>query len=109
MRSIESIISIVSMTRNRANSLGSDAWDESQNSSASRSSLKGLGNCYFIRSVIDHARNGGDADDIEAIYNEVEQMVAAEEEEETRGAEAGVVQPIQPFVVEYLPSDEDES
>lgn len=47
---------------------------QQENSSRSdrnnRSSLKGLGNCHFIRSVIEHARQGGDAEDIENAYHE---------------------------------------
>ena len=95
------------MIRRSTDSGGSEARDESQNSSTSRSSLKGLGNCHFIRSVIEHARQGGDSDDIEAVYNEVEQEVALEDV-------GGVDDDMQiipsriPFVLEYVPSDDEE-
>ena len=94
------------MTRQRTDSRESDAWDESQNSSATRSSLKGLGNCHFIRSVIEHARRGGEADDIEAVYNEVEHEVSLEE---VGGLDDDMElnQPIRPLVLEYVPSDDD--
>ena len=94
------------MNRKRINGSDHDAWDESQNSGASRSSVKGLGNCHFIRSVIEHARRGGNADDIEAVYNEMEQEVALQEEEEREeGSQPFAC--VGPLVVEYLPSDEE--
>jgi len=36
-----------------------------------RSSLKGLGNMHFIHSVLDHHRQGGNADDLEIEYNNI--------------------------------------
>ena len=48
------------------------------------SSQKGLGNMHFIRSVLLHHRNGGDADEIEEEYNRME--------EETMESEASQVQ-----------------
>jgi hypothetical protein len=39
---------------------------------SSTSSQKGLGNMHFVRSVIEHHRQGGDADEIEALYHQVE-------------------------------------
>lgn len=95
------------MIRKRTESGGSDAREESQNSGASRSSLKGLGNCHFIRSVIEHARRGGDADDIEEVYNEVEQEVAREEEEGVDD-DSQIIPSGIPFVLEDVPSDEEE-
>jgi ERCC4-related helicase len=90
--------------RRGADSQGSDAWAGSPNSSY-RSSLKGLGNCNFIRSVIEHARKGGDVEEVEAAFNEIAEEVAQEEEQEE-----DVAQPVTAqghLVVEYIPSDTD--
>ena len=95
------------MVRQRIDSQGSDAWGASPNNGANRSSLKGLGNCHFIRSVIEHARQGGDAEDIEAAYHEMEQEVAREEEEE-RDEESQPIAPRGPLFVEYIPSDDED-
>lgn len=37
------------------------------------SSQKGLGNMHFVRSVLEHHRQGGNAEDIEAFYRKMEQ------------------------------------
>eukprot|EP00980_Cylindrotheca_fusiformis_P012526 scaffold3079_cov119-Cylindrotheca_fusiformis.AAC.2 len=39
---------------------------------SSTSSQNGLGNMHFIRSVLDHHRLGGEADEIEAVYRQLE-------------------------------------
>jgi len=44
------------------------------------SSQKGLGNMHFIRSVLEHHRNGGEADDIEEMYHTVAQEASPLEE-----------------------------
>jgi hypothetical protein len=36
-------------------------------------SLRGLGQMHFIRSVLDHHREGGDSEDIERLYQQLEQ------------------------------------
>jgi hypothetical protein len=68
--------------------------------------LKGLGNCNFIRSVIEHARKGGDVEEVEAAFHEIAEEVAHEEEQEEGTAQPVV--PQGPLVVEYIPSDTDD-
>jgi PHD-finger len=43
-------------------------------------SSRGLGNMHFIRSVLDHHRNGGSAEEIEELYNELEKQANDENE-----------------------------
>ena len=40
------------------------------------SSEKGLGRMHFVRSVLEHHKNGGDADEIERAYHRLEQEMA---------------------------------
>jgi hypothetical protein len=56
--------------RMKANANKSE-WSATQSSTAG--SEKGLGNMHFIRSVIEHHRQGGQAEDIENVYNELEE------------------------------------
>jgi len=65
----------------------------------------GLGNMHFIRSVLEHHRNGGDADDIEALYHEIGRNVADEEEVADESKENFH----KPCIEIYVPSDEDDS
>jgi hypothetical protein len=58
----------------------SQQWDEPTPASEPSSS-KGLGNMHFIRSVLEHHRNGGEADDIEDMYHTVAQDASPLEEE----------------------------
>eukprot|EP00978_Attheya_sp_CCMP212_P000903 scaffold1948_cov52-Attheya_sp.AAC.6 len=58
--------------------------DSQETPNSATSSQKGLGNMHFIRSVLLHHRNGGDADDIEEEYNRME--------EETKESELAQVQ-----------------
>lgn len=52
-------------------------------------SLRGLGQMHFIRSVLEHHREGGDADQIEQAYRELEERsTPADEDELRRGARA---------------------
>jgi rubredoxin len=46
------------------------------------SSQKGLGNMHFIRSVLEHHRQGGNAEDIEEVYRQLEQEAAADENDQ---------------------------
>ena len=45
---------------------------ESLTPSDAPESERGLGKMHFVRSVLEHHRNGGDSDDIEDVYNELE-------------------------------------
>jgi hypothetical protein len=51
------------------------------------SSIKGLGNMHFVRSVLEHHRRGGDADDVEALYRNLERQGrrGGQEEDEDAG------------------------
>jgi Fanconi anemia group M protein len=51
--------------------------------SSTPSSAKGLGNMNFIRSVLEHHRNGGDCDQIEAEYQRLEASSTAASETNT--------------------------
>ena len=97
--------------RDTIDSQDSDAWGASP-SSSNRSSLKGLGNCHFIRSVIEHARQGGDAEDIEALYKEIAKNASQNDSQnEDADEERMRAQPVAPsrgpIIMEYVPSDED--
>jgi hypothetical protein len=93
--------------RDTIDSQDSDAWGASP-SSSKRSSLKGLGNCHFIRSVIEHARQGGDAEDIEALYNEIAKNPSQDEDADEERMRAQPAAPSRgPIIMEYVPSDED--
>lgn len=81
----------------RPGSQGSNGWGSSQ-ARGGRSSLDGLGNCHFIRSVIEHARQGGDVEDIEAVYNETEAELAQEVDTPARRLE--------PIALDSTPSDD---
>lgn len=48
--------------------------------STSQGSESGLGNMHFIRSVLEHHRQGGDVEDIEAVYRELETNGVAHED-----------------------------
>jgi hypothetical protein len=56
--------------RMKANTNKSE-WSATQSSTAG--SEKGLGNMHFIRSVLEHHRQGGEAEDIENVYHELEE------------------------------------
>ena len=59
--------------RKISNGRGGVGWDEVPTPASAPSSQKGLGKMHFIRSVIDHHRQGGAAEDIEAFYHQVAQ------------------------------------
>ena len=59
--------------RKKSPSNGRVGWDEVPTPASAPSSQKGLGKMHFIRSVIDHHRQGGEAEDIEAFYHQVAQ------------------------------------
>ena len=52
-------------------------WTESPVSDSQR----GLGGMHFIRSVLEHHRNGGNADDIEQMYHKIGRRIANEHQE----------------------------
>jgi hypothetical protein len=82
----------------------SNEWDQPTPHSAP-SSQKGLGNMHFIRSVLEHYRNGGDADDIEEMYRTVAQDASPlEQDRPTPGRD-----PSGPIVMQYVASDSEES
>jgi hypothetical protein len=74
---------------------------------ATTSSQKGLGNMHFIRSVLEHHRQGGDADEIEVAYNKL----AKEESEMTSDSPAQLSAPValapQKIIIN-CPSSDDE-
>jgi hypothetical protein len=82
-------------------------WSESQVSGSSRSPLHGLGNCHFIRSVLEHAKRGGDAEEIEILYKDIEQELELEETNSPLDAQRPISGST-PIVLEYVPSDEEE-
>lgn len=59
--------------RGRERADTSQAWDQPTPDSSEPSSSKGLGAMHFVRSVMEHLGNGGDADEIEAMYHTVAQ------------------------------------
>lgn len=69
------------------------------------SSQKGLGNMHFIRSVLEHAINGGDADDIEDMYHTVAQDASPLEQNRSvsQGSRPG------PIIMPCASSDESDS
>ena len=70
------------LNRRMVHSGGRQGGSSSRRKSTASSTIdseKGLGNMHFIRSVIDHHRQGGTAEEIERVY---EQMEAETEEEE---------------------------
>jgi hypothetical protein len=69
-------------------------------------SQHGLGNMHFIRSVLEHHRNGGDADDIERMYNEIGRDVDAEDENEQDDESQAIAR--YPRIDQYVPSDEED-
>jgi len=77
------------------------AWSATQSSGAG--SEKGLGNMHFIRSVIEHHRQGGRAEDIERMYEALE-----EEQGEVDENDLVPERPApQRTVLHYQSSDED--
>jgi hypothetical protein len=54
-------------------------WNDISRSASD--SMRGLGNMHFIRSVLEHHRNGGRAEDIEAFYQDLEGSEAMNESE----------------------------
>jgi ERCC4-related helicase len=84
-------------------------WSDPQFSGASRSSSQGLGNCHFIRSVLDHARQGGDVQDIEMLYKEIEDELGSDESNSLEREESQPSMVVStPIILDYVPSDEDE-
>jgi hypothetical protein len=79
---------------------------KSSDTSGRRSSQseQGLGKMHFIRSVLEHLRQGGDANDIEDFYQQVGEDV---EQEETEGNASGA-QEIKPAVLKYIASDSED-
>ena len=78
------------------------SWDEPTPASEP-SSQKGFGNMHFVRSVLEHCRNGGAAEDIEEMYN----MVARESSPFAEDP-AGMVAP-RPLMLPNASSSESES
>lgn len=76
-------------------------WSATQSSGAG--SEKGLGNMHFIRSVLEHHRHGGCADDIENVYNELEEEAGPVDEQ----ALVPERPPPNRTVMRYESSDED--
>eukprot|EP00934_Nitzschia_sp_Nitz4_P000231 Nitzschia sp. Nitz4//scaffold226_size53432//45759//49904//NITZ4_006708-RA/size53432-processed-gene-0.27-mRNA-1//1//CDS//3329542772//231//frame0 len=68
-----------------------------ESSQLTSSSQKGLGNMHFIRSVLEHHRQGGQAEDIEAVYNELEGSAVCEQ--------GSPPLPPERLVIQYLSSD----
>ena len=68
----------------------------------SADSAKGLGNMHFIRSVLEHHRQGGDANDIEEHYHQMEAEASPPDENVSHNVEAISKQII------YYESSEDE-
>lgn len=70
-------------TRNRHSSDGVSGYSSSNSplSHAAGESFRGLGNMHFIRSVLEHHRQGGTANEIESFYRNME----ADEKEEIDG------------------------
>jgi hypothetical protein len=66
---------------------GNDEEDEDllRSSASAPDSVRGLGKMHFIRSVLEHHRNGGSAAEVEDFYKEMEQQ--AEEESSPVGDE----------------------
>jgi hypothetical protein len=76
-----------------------DSWDGKCPDSAS-----GLGNMNFIRSVIEHHQQGGQAEEIEQLYNQLEEEASPIDEEALIPAR----EPPTKTVVYYVPSDSDD-
>jgi Fanconi anemia group M protein len=82
-----------------------DSWAQETPESAP-SSEKGLGNMHFIKSVLEHHRNGGRAEEIESFYHRIER----DETENTIDQGVAVMPPPQPkIVINYCPSDSEDS
>ena len=82
----------------------SNEWDQPTPHSAP-SSQKGLGNMHFIRSVLEHHRNGGEADAIEEMYRTVVRDTSPlEDDRPTPGKD-----PAGPMMLQYVASDSEES
>lgn len=79
---------------------GSHDWDQPTPQSAP-SSEKGLGNMHFIRSVLEHHRNGGDAEDIEEAFDRIAQEASPSDDECSLPENT----PAGPIVMRYVPSD----
>ena len=82
-----------------------NSWAQETPQSAP-SSEKGLGNMNFIRSVLEHHRNGGRAEEIESFYHRIER----DETENTADQGVAVMPPPEPkIVINYCPSDSEDS
>jgi ERCC4-related helicase len=83
-----------------------NSWAQETPQSAP-SSQKGLGNMNFIRSVLEHHRNGGRAEEIESFYHRIERDGM---EENTIDQKVAVMPPPEPkIVINYCPSDSEDS
>lgn len=82
---------------------GFDEWNTTPQSAPS--SEKGLGNMHFIRSVLEHHRNGGGADEIEDVYNMIAQEGSPNDEERP----VPPSNPRGPIVMQYMASDSESS
>eukprot|EP00548_Thalassiothrix_antarctica_P002608 CAMPEP_0194154114 /NCGR_PEP_ID=MMETSP0152-20130528/59240_1 /TAXON_ID=1049557 /ORGANISM="Thalassiothrix antarctica, Strain L6-D1" /LENGTH=242 /DNA_ID=CAMNT_0038859927 /DNA_START=404 /DNA_END=1132 /DNA_ORIENTATION=+ len=91
------------MLREKDNQEG-NAWVNSPSNTANQSSLRGLGNCHFIRSVIEHARKGGDVEDIEAVYHSTLVNMTPE----SANLSLPETSQLQPFVFDYESSSNEE-
>jgi ERCC4-related helicase len=76
-----------------------------EDSQFSFSSEKGLGNMNFIRSVLEHHRQGGGCEEIEEFYHQVAQEEAQRDQSP---AQAAAVPPRQPKIVMVYASSDDE-
>lgn len=87
----------------------SQAWDQPTPASEP-SSQKGLGNMHFIRSVLEHHRNGGEADDIEEMFHTVAEDASPLEEDRpvTERNVSGPMLIAMPYVASSESSDDDE-
>jgi hypothetical protein len=82
-----------------------DDWDQPTPQSAP-SSEKGLGNMHFIRSILEHHRNGGGAEDIEEAYDRIAQESSPASDDEHSLPESN---PAGPIVMRYVASDSESS
>lgn len=75
--------------------------------SSGRGSDQGLGKMNFIRSVLEHVRQGGDVDDIENFYQEAVGEDDDDDEDETE-VRVGGIPPVKPAMLKYIASDSED-
>jgi hypothetical protein len=81
-----------------------NAWDQPTPQSVP-SSEKGLGNMHFIRSILEHHRNGGGTEDIEEEFDRIAQETSPCDDEHSFPES----NPAGPIIMRYVASDSESS